>query len=105
MTEGFGPYSPDLDLGWMRHHNIFGVIDYTRGIITSKGLQDLLAQSVSKSDLRDGIITRVNKSGGLSDSIRTADFASSGAPTAMTESVKGGVLIFSGSVWWVVWPF
>jgi hypothetical protein len=90
MTEGFafGPYGPDLDSVWVRHQKIFGVIDSTRGIITSRGLQDLLEQSVSKSDMRNGIITCLNKSGGLIDSIRIADFASLGASTAMTESVR-----------------
>jgi hypothetical protein len=88
MAEGFGPYGPDLDSEWVRQQNIFGMIDSTRGVITSKGMQDLLAQSVTKSEMRNGTITRLNKSGGLIDSIRIADFASLGATTAMTEQVK-----------------
>jgi hypothetical protein len=38
MTDGFGPYGPELDSGWVRHQNIFGAVDSTRGVITSKGL-------------------------------------------------------------------
>jgi hypothetical protein len=50
MTEGLGPYGPEFDSGWMRQQNILGLIDSTRGVITSKGMQDLLAQSVTKNE-------------------------------------------------------
>jgi hypothetical protein len=49
---------------------------------------ELLAQCVTKNEMRDGIITRLNKNGGSVDSIRKADFGSLEATPPMTDKVK-----------------
>jgi hypothetical protein len=86
LDEGFSPFAPADES--VRNQNMFGVTDSTRGIITAKSLLDLLAQNVSKADTRGGIIDRLNKSGGMVDSIRTTGFASLETSPAMTEKVK-----------------
>jgi hypothetical protein len=86
MNEGFSPYGPANDS--VRNQNIFGMTDSTRGIITAKSLLDLLAQHVSKTEMREGIINRLNKSGGMVDSIRKAEFASLEASPVIIEKVK-----------------
>jgi hypothetical protein len=86
MDEGFSPFGPANES--VRNQNIFGMTDSTRGIITAKSLLDLLAQNVSKTEIREGIINRLNKYGGMVDSIRTARFASLETSPAITEKVK-----------------
>jgi hypothetical protein len=65
MNEEFSPFGPANDS--VRNQNMFGMTDSTRGIITAKSLLDLLAQHVSKTEMREGIINRLNKSGGIVD--------------------------------------
>jgi hypothetical protein len=65
MDEGFSPFGPTNES--VRNQNIFGLTDSTRGIITAKSLLDLLAQNVSKTEMWEGIIDRLNKSGGMVD--------------------------------------
>jgi hypothetical protein len=86
MNEGFSPYGPANDS--VRNQNIFGMTDSTRGIITAKSLLDLHAQNVSKNEMWEGIINRLNKFGGMVDSIRKADFASLEASLVITEKVR-----------------
>jgi hypothetical protein len=57
MGEGFSPFGPNNDS--IRKQNMFGMPDSTRGIITAKGLVDLLTQNISKDDMRQGIIDRL----------------------------------------------
>jgi hypothetical protein len=67
MNEGFSPYGPANDS--VRGQNIFGMTDSTRGVITTKSLLELLAQHVSKNEMWEGIVNRLNKSGGMVDSM------------------------------------
>jgi hypothetical protein len=83
---GFSPYGPANDS--VRHQNIFGMTDSTRGVITTKSMLELLAQYVSKNEMREGIITRLNKPGGMVDSIRKADFGPLEATPLMTDKVR-----------------
>jgi hypothetical protein len=86
MSEGFSPFGQDNDS--IQQQNMFGMPDSTRGIITANGLVDLLTQNISKDDMRQVIIDRVNKSGGLVDAIRIAGFESLEASPAITEKAK-----------------
>ena len=86
MSEGFSPFGQDNDS--IQQPNMFGMTDSTRRIITAKGLVDLLAQNISKYDMRQVIIDRLNKSGGLVDAIRIAGFESLEASPAITEKAK-----------------
>jgi hypothetical protein len=86
MGEGFSPFGQDNDS--IQQQNMFGLPDSTRGIVTAKGLVDLLTQDITKDDMRQGIIDRLNKSGGLVDAIRNAGFESLEASPAITEKAK-----------------
>ena len=67
MGEGFSPFGPANES--VRNQNIFGMTDSTRGVITAKSLLDLLAQNISKDDMRGGITDHMHKFGGMVDSI------------------------------------
>ena len=54
---GFSPFGQDNDS--IQQQNMFGMTDSTRRIITAKGLVDLLTQNISKDDMRQGIIDRL----------------------------------------------
>ena len=71
---GFSPFGQDNDP--IQQPDMFGITDSTRRILTAKGLGDLLAENISKDDMRQVVIDRLNKSGGLVDAIRTAGFES-----------------------------
>jgi hypothetical protein len=86
LNGGFSSYGPANDS--VRHQNIFGMADSTRGVITTKSMLELLSQYVSKDEMREGIITRMNKAGGMVDSIRKADFGSLEATPLMIDKVR-----------------
>jgi hypothetical protein len=86
MTEGFSPYGLAIDS--VCQQNIFGMTNSTQGAITTKGMQVLIPQSVTKNEMRDAIMTHLNTPGGLVDSIRKADFASLEATPSMTDKVR-----------------
>ncbi len=83
---GFSPFAQSNDS--VRPPDIFGITDSPRRILTAKGLVDLLAESISKDDMRQVVIDRLNKSGGLVDAIRTAGFESLEASPAITDRAK-----------------
>ena len=83
---GFSPFGQDNDP--IQQPDMFGITDSTRRILTAKGLVDLLAENISKDDMRQVIIDRLNKSGGLVDAIRIAGFESLEASPAITEKAK-----------------
>ena len=49
---------------------------------------DLLGESISKDDMRQVVIDRLNKSGGLVEAIRVAGFESLEASPAITDKAK-----------------
>jgi hypothetical protein len=83
---GFSPFGQDKDS--IQQPDMFGITDSTRRILTAKGLVDLLAENISKDDMRQVIIDRLNKSGGLADAIRIAGFESLEASPTITEKAK-----------------
>ena len=86
MGEGFSPFGQDKDS--IQQPDMFGITDSTRRILTAKGLVDLLAESISKDDMRQVVIDRLNKSGGLVEAIRVAGFESLEASPAITDKAK-----------------
>ena len=83
---GFSPFGQDNDP--IQQPDMFGITDSTRRILTAKGLGDLLAENISKDDMRQVVIDRLNKSGGLVDAIRIAGFESLEASPAITDRAK-----------------
>jgi hypothetical protein len=86
MSEGFSPFGQDNDS--IQQPDMFGMTDSTRRIITAKGLGDLLEQNISKDKMRQVIIDRLNKFGGLVDAIRVAGFESLEASPSITEKAR-----------------
>jgi hypothetical protein len=83
---GFSPFAQSNDS--VRPPDIFGITDSPRRSVTAKGMVELMAESISKDDMRQVVIDRLNKAGGLVDSIRIAGFESLEASPTITDKAK-----------------